>query len=136
MLKRDHNSQQHDDRDKVASTPPPHSSAGIGMTNTAVSLSTVDPCHILHLPSLNTIICFTFGKNQTMHRAVKQSLVSPLFPFLLLTRNLYVDSFAQLPLCRLSIMSNRSGQRRWRLATEVVPVGYRPLFCCSLDQCD
>lgn len=35
MLKRDHNSQQHDDRDKVASTP----LHWHGMTNTAVSLS-------------------------------------------------------------------------------------------------
>lgn len=39
MFKRDHNSQQHDDRDKVASNPP---FCWHGMTNTAVSVSTTD----------------------------------------------------------------------------------------------
>lgn len=62
MLKRDHNSQQHDDRDKVASTP----LHWHGMTNTAVSLSAMDTCHHLHLPSPSTTqssdtFCLTFG---------------------------------------------------------------------------
>lgn len=59
--------------------------------------------------------------NQTMHGTVKQSLVSLLFLFLFLIFKEHLcdvrsmNSFAQLPVCRLSIISNKSGQWRWRL---------------------
>lgn len=86
--------------------PPP--SAGIGITNTAVSLSTVDACHILHLPLLNMIICFTFGrpllKPNHAQWTVKHSL--PYLPFPPFNNEPTCDassgdSFARLPVCRL-----------------------------------
>lgn len=83
MLKRDHNSQQHDDRDKVTPHPSPPPPARYDKYS-CLPLD-CDTRHHLHLPSHTDIryilLSIWFTASQT-------KLASLIFPFRLLTMNL------------------------------------------------
>ena len=141
MLKRDHNSQQHDDRDKVASTPPP-------LPLLSSPMARYDKCSCLPFTFTISIYCiiwhillyiwfFTFKTQPSTEHWNNVCFSFPL-PAVILFERLMIFFFTELPLCCLYCTSCPTSQvgEGGNHTTKVVPVGYYPLFCCSLDQCD
>lgn len=112
-------------------TPP---SAGM-VWQTQLSLSQLRTRHHLHLPSLKAVIWFcTFGPPTSTIKPIKPTtkssltyLPSPSFNNELLCDVRSPNPLAQLPVCRLSITSNRPGQRRWRLNRRSGSSGVLPI---------